>query len=337
MRVHSFTSTLNRPSSRFRIRQFAKALSVEGIQLEDHSSGPDNLLYELMYRIHRHTISFRASTGGPGIPWGTSPVIENIAADDTLWLERDYFPLRYLHSGNFRVMELDDAIWLQCPAVSEQARRVDRIQAGNQFLADWASLYCDDVRIVPTVVDLDRYAVSPLPQDGPFVIGWTGLAGNYPYFKMIEEALGRFMKETDAKLIVLSNRPPHFALPSERVEYYPWSPQRETELLQKIHVGIMPLPNRDWERGKCSFKLLQYMAASRAVIASPVGMNCEILSSQPPVGFSASNPDEWFEALRALEHDRGLAQEQGINGRRLVEQKYSLQKLAPVVAENLRP
>jgi glycosyltransferase involved in cell wall biosynthesis len=209
-------------------------------------------------------------------------------------------------------------------AAAHLARSVDTVIAGNSFLADWYGRHCSDVRIVPTAVDCERYRPKAADTDGPFVIGWTGTSGNFPYFEIVEAPIARFMSDhSDARLLIVADRAPSFRLiPADRVDFEPWTPESEASVLHRMTIGIMPLADTPWARGKCSFKMLQYMASALPVVVSPVGMNADVLA-QGEIGFGPSTDDYWYDAIDALYRNRGAASRMGSAGRAVVERSYS--------------
>jgi glycosyltransferase involved in cell wall biosynthesis len=239
----------------------------------------------------------------------------------------------YLHRP--LVFDIDDAIWLLSPghdrAVRATAGRAACVIVGNDFLADYVNAHARQVEIIPTAVDVERF--SPAEKSGRgFVVGWTGSATTYGYLEAIAPALGRFLDAApDATLVVMAN---HFrALPgvaAERVEFVEWSPAMEAPVVAGFDVGLMPLPDSDWARGKCAFKMLQYLACGVPAVVSPVGMNAQVLAMSD-VGLAASSEDEWVEALVTLARDPGRAVALGRNGRELVSTSFSV----PVVARQL--
>src|SRR5262249_47540144 len=150
--------------------------------------------------------------------------------------------------------------------------------------------------------------------DTEFVIGWTGTSGNFQYFDLVEPALAHFFdKHDDARMMVVADRAPDFRLISgKHVTFIPWTPESEAQVLHQMTVGIMPLSDTPWARGKCSFKLLQYMASGLPVIASPVGMNADVLA-KGEVGFSAISVDDWYNALHMLYMDSDAVARLGNN------------------------
>jgi glycosyltransferase involved in cell wall biosynthesis len=211
------------------------------------------------------------------------------------------------------------------------AALADLVVVGNSWLAEIWRAWSPAVEILPTAVDIDRYFVAPLPERA--TIGWIGTAGNLAYLAAIAPALADVLRRFPATTIaVCSDRPPDLAgLP---VHYVPWSSTIEADFLGSITVGVMPLADGPWERGKCSLKMLQYMAAGRPCVVSPVGMNKELLA-EGEFGLAASTSDEWREALCGLLADRDAAARMGARGRN-VAARYSVAALAPRLAELLR-
>jgi len=244
------------------------------------------------------------------------------------------------------VYDFDDAIYFAKPdrpgeAPDRSPRRVrkfeatcriaDLVTAGNRTLARAAERAARRVEIVPTGIDLSGYARRPEPRKASGRIAWIGLPGNLPYLQLVERPLARLAERHPGwRLTVLSERSPgRFAAP---VEFLPWSKETEAENLSACDVGIMPLEDDEWTRGKGGFKLLQYMAAGLPTVASPVGVNREIVV-EGETGFLASSPDEWEERIERLLGDSALRLRMGLAGRRRVEEEYVMTKVsARVVA-----
>jgi glycosyltransferase involved in cell wall biosynthesis len=151
---------------------------------------------------------------------------------------------------------------------------------------------------------------------------------------MIAPALERVVRRfPETRIAVCCDRPPD--LPGLAVDYLPWSAKAEADFLATITIGVMPLADGPWERGKCSFKMLQYMAAGRPCVASPVGMNQQLLR-EGEIGRAAATIEEWTEALSALIADRTTAERMGMAGRNLAVARYSVAALAPRLAALLR-
>lgn len=205
--------------------------------------------------------------------------------------------------------------------------------AGNDFLAGWASESgARSLLTIPTVVDLAHYPVRPEPA-GPFTVGWIGTPLTAYFLDSVAEPLRRFCREFGARLLLVGTDAASIdGLPCDGV---PWSASDEAESLARCHVGIMPLADDAWSRGKCGYKLIQYMACGRPVIASAVGANLAIVEHGRS-GFLVRTPDEWYEALAALRADPGLRHAMGAAGRRRVEQSYCIDATIGSLAEGLR-
>jgi glycosyltransferase involved in cell wall biosynthesis len=176
------------------------------------------------------------------------------------------------------------------------------------------------------VIDLKRYGpLRPLPE-GPFTIGWIGSPGSERLLETVRAPLEEVAREQDTRLVLVgaSER----ALSDVPHERWQWSEAEEVDQISRFHVGIMPLMDTPWERGKCGFKLIQCMAAGRAVVASPVGANRDIVRCGVN-GFLASSREEWVQALRTLRHDRPRCARMGEVGRDVVRCEYDLSTTAP--------
>lgn len=272
---------------------------------------------------------------------------------DLVWVEKELMPWvpgfveRGLLAGTPYVLDYDDAIFHTYdrhpnPVVRQlMGQKIDRVMrgaalvvAGNAYLAERArTAGAERVEIVPSVIDLERYGpVTPLP-DGSFTIGWIGSPGSERLLEHVRDVLAEAVREPNTRLVLVgaSER----ALPGVPHETWAWSEAEEVEQMRQFHVGIMPLADTPWERGKCGFKLIQCMGAGRAVIASPVGVNADLVE-EGTTGFLASTPEAWRGAFRVLREDRKRTEQMGRAGRRVVEQRYDLAVTAPRVAALLR-
>jgi len=324
--VTAITVGLRAPAARVRIRQYIPSLASQGILVREYIP------------------FFHESCGLPS-PFKALSQIRGVVASrrtDLTWIGRELVR-GYITFEPFLkrpcVMDVDDAIWMDRPfgwfALPRIAHRMDAIVAGNAYLADWFSRYCRAVHVLPTAIDLDRYCKRPdstLYSKERFTIGWTGLASNYKFLELIETPLLCFLNgHSNAELLLVAERPwrPKY-IPAHRIRFVPWSPQTEATSLQDMSVGVMPLPDNEWTRGKCGFKMLQYMAVGIPVVVSPVGMNKEVLA-KGQVGLAATTDDEWYQALETLHADQALQVRMGDTARQVIEQHFS----AAVVAGSL--
>jgi len=201
------------------------------------------------------------------------------------------------------------------------------VVAGNEYLAAHArGCGARRVELLPTVVDLERYTVKR--GDGPgFRLGWIGTPITAPNLRMLQTALENIRDRATVRLVLIGAGPDD-PLPGIEKEILPWTEAGEVESIQSLQAGVMPLPDEPFERGKCGYKLIQYMACGLPVIASPVGVNTRIVE-QGKTGYLASSAHEWSEAILALAGDAGLRDRLGDAGRFKIEQEYSLQVAAP--------
>lgn len=214
-------------------------------------------------------------------------------------------------------------------------RLADTVIAGNAYLASYAQQAgAKRVESIPTVVDLDRYpATLPISESQIFTIGWIGSPSTARYLRDIAPALAEVCKGDRARVRLIGSGP--VDLPGVPVEVLAWSEATEVEEIRRFDVGIMPLPDEPWARGKCGFKLIQYMACGLPVVASPVGVNAEIVASGIN-GLLASTPGEWATALQRLADDQNLRIKMGRAGRKKVEDRYCLHVTAQKMVALLR-
>lgn len=208
--------------------------------------------------------------------------------------------------------------------------------AGNDYLADYARRAgAARVEIIPTVIDLEKYSPAFVTHrsSAPFTIGWIGSPSTAKYLQTIAPALAEVCAGGNGVVRLIGSGQIH--LPGVPVEVLPWDETTEINELKQFDVGIMPLPDESWERGKCGFKLIQYMACGLPVVASPVGVNSKIVE-QGVNGYLAETPAEWIQSLNALLLDVDQRKRMGQAGRKKVEQGYSLQMTGPRLAGLIR-
>ena len=207
--------------------------------------------------------------------------------------------------------------------------------AGSPYLVDYARQFNSRVEYLPTVIDLDRYPVTrdfSTRAERPFTIGWIGSSSTAPYLEQIRTALEEVQRYRPTRLVLVGAGSATLGgIPSD---IRPWSEERESTDILKFDVGIMPLTDDAWSRGKCGFKLIQYMATGIPVVASPVGVNREIV--EPGVnGYLPASSSGWVDAFLELSNKSALAAKMGAAGRRKVEQKYCVQVTAPLFVQGL--
>jgi len=237
-----------------------------------------------------------------------------------------------------RVFDVDDAIYVRKPRrlgdpvhdsvwrrrkFAATCRWVDTVAAGNDVLAGIAKPAARDIVVLPTSIDTAGYGPpTVLASDAP-TICWIGSPENLIYLEMVRPALARLaLRHPTLKVRVICSAFPAWS--EINVERIAWSSQTEAASLAGSHIGIMPLTDDEWARGKCAFKLLQYMAAWLPCVASPVGANTEAVMDGVN-GFHARTVEDWEKNLERLIVSPDLRARFGSNGHAHVEQRYAMQ------------
>lgn len=323
LRVAALTGGRRVPSARFRIRQFQSLLGREGIQLT-----------ELPATFCSYPPARRWLRPG----WAALSLAERLVAVSRSWAFDVVIFQRELISGLFtfesltrrpRILDVDDAIFLLRDGVSARrlAQSVDAVFCGNSFIAEWFSPWNRQVEVVPTAVDTHRFRPGPIPlSDRRPIVVWSGTSSNLGSLIQIEPALNRVFHELpDTRLRVVCDREPCFSrLDKSRVDFVPWSPASEVTALEDAYLGVMPLEDSDWSRGKCSLKMLTYLSCGLPSVASPVGSSQEILGDGGDA-LTAKDEDEWVSVLLRLLSDSDLAEKIGSRGRARVEREFSVE------------
>ncbi|WP_286748571.1 glycosyltransferase family 4 protein [Marinobacter sp. UBA2688] len=274
---------------------------------------------------------------------------------DVVIIEKELFPFmpaiaeRFLRLiGVPYVVDYDDALFhrydchsntwvrqLLREKIDTVMRHSSTVIAGNDYLAERARRAgVSKVEIIPTVVNLERYQPKKKSSTEASIVGWIGTPQTSRYLKQLLPIFKSIQEEMPVRFIAVGAREEDFAGTS--VETWPWSEETEVESIQQFDIGIMPLQDSPWERGKCGYKLIQYMACGIPVVASPVGVNCEIVEPEKN-GLLADSVEEWDRALRSLlSVDCSVRDNMGANGRKRVEEWYSLQAQAPRLLSLIR-
>jgi len=334
IRVTALTSGQNVPPRRFRVQQFIRPLNQLGIEVSEHCL--------FMSKYASAPSPWLRPVWGAGKIFGRTPGLVASQFADIVWLEREFLPGRFTLeglTGSKRLFDVDDAIWLAgSPNFSEEiASRCHGVIAGNQFIADHYKKLGMHVWVVPTSVDTIRWNPAENNRRDRWTIGWTGSKTNLEYLYLIERPLADFLvHHRDSRLLILCDERPVFNKISDaHWQYERWSPEKEIKVVQQMDVGLMPLPDTNWSRGKCSLKMLLYMSVGIPVIVSPVGHNREVLKWDE-VGFAANDDHEWYQALSTLFKDTDLAVRLGNAGREVVREHYSVHKTAVDLASIFR-
>ena len=267
---------------------------------------------------------------------------------DLIWVEKEVLPWLpfgieaiFLSRKIPCVVDYDDAVFHRYdlhsnPLVQRMlGHKIDKIMhsassviAGNTYIANRAKeAGAIHVDILPSVVDVNQYKIKRPDADKVFKIGWIGAPVTVKYLNLIHDALFELSQESPVRLVLVGvgTLSPFPDIPTELI---PWSEEFERTVNQKFDVGIMPLVDNPFERGKCGYKLVQYMAGGLPVIASPVGVNRKIV--EPDVnGYLADSPPEWLASFRELRDNPQKRLKMGNAGRQKAETQYNLQITAP--------
>lgn len=253
------------------------------------------------------------------------------------WLERQLIQIPFIY-------DCDDAFFLKYragrlrhlqPLLGAKADRMmaaaSSVTTGNSWLASYARRFNSNVNVLPSVVDTDQFRPAEPSTDecskAPFTVGWIGSPSTAPYLQVLVEPLRQLARERPVRLLVVGGMAP--VIHDLEIIEQPWNLEEEVFLIQQFDVGLMPLPDTPWNRGKCAYKLIQCMACGIPVVASPVGANIEAVPSE--CGLLADSSEEWLAAFRRLASDPVLRQKMGSAARHWVEKSYSLRTALPVL------
>ncbi len=341
-------------SARYRAYQLAGPLQSHGIRMQIRPFF-DSAGFEALYRRGALPAKSWHLARGCARRWAD---LRDAGRFDLAFVHREVWPfaggaaLERLAARQPRwVFDFDDAVWL--PNVSEANRRfawlkpttqyarlaadARRVAAGNAWLAAWArgqrsSRGSDGVEVVPTAVDTSRWAPRPRPE-GPPRLAWIGSHSTVHYLDPLRSLLpGLFRRHPGLELHVVGA---HFACEGVRVVEHPWSLDGEVDVTAACDVGLAPLPDDPWARGKCGLKLLLYMSLGLPAVASRVGVHPEMVRDRV-TGRLADTPGEFVAAVDELLQDPGERRRLGAAARGDVVERYSLAAVAPKLAALLR-
>lgn len=333
------------PSCRYRVLQFLPYLEGAGHQCTVSSFSTPQLFTVLRRRdrvatkiLHTAYCTARRAVR-----------LLNISRFDFVVIHREAFPFLapmvenwiLRHHPNV-IFSFDDAIYAGHADVSslnhpwlyrlkygggyqEVIKKSCYVIAGNRTLAEYARKFNSRVEVIPTVVDCARYSFKSVKaRDNPITIGWIGSRSTISYVLPIEPALQRVAKRYGRKLRFRFVGYPDYRPNVPEFESLPFSLDHELSDLHAMDIGIMPLPDTEWTRGKCAFKAIQYMASGVATVASPVGMTTELIQHGKN-GLLAASVDDWFNSLQILIADDQLRRQLSTRARQTIEEGYSLQ------------
>lgn len=336
------------PSQRYRVEAFAGRLRAHGIRISYDwvlDAADLRVFYGRAPLAHKAAVAARALVRRLG-SLATRP------APDIWLVQREAFFLgnhwaEWLASRRAPVVfDFDDAIWIRAVSAAnsryawlknvDKVARItalaDTVVAGNRYLADWAAGHAARVQVVPTCVDTDHFRPPPArAADGPVVIGWSGSPSTIEHLKPLLPVLERVTRHFGPRVSVRVMGDPSFAYEPMGLRGEAWTPDAELALLQRMDIGLMPLPDDAWTRGKCGLKGLVAMAVGAATVMSPVGVNTTIVRHGEN-GFLAAGDDEWFDVLSRLVDDAELRARVTAAGRQTVVDDYSVTRWTPALA-----
>lgn len=336
------------PGLRFRIEQYLPLLEREGFEVEwvsffspteyneflnrDYSLGRKGWVFarslvrsvwgSLFRKTYRGIYLYREAT------LLGSTLIEN------LWMR-----------GLPVIMDFDDAIWLADTSEQNRSfawlksqkktakllRKVRLATVCNDFLAAYAQQYAPEVQIIPTTIDTARYQPITRSERSPVVIGWSGSFTTLAHLRTVEAALRYLYEKYRDRVSFRIIGAPHYRPPFP-AQVLPWRAETEVQDLLEIDIGLMPLPDTDWSKGKCALKALQYMALEIPPVVSPVGMNCQVVQDGYN-GLHAHTEKEWVDKLSFLIDNPAVRKQLGRAARETVVKKYSVEANAPLYVE----
>jgi glycosyltransferase involved in cell wall biosynthesis len=331
-------------SHRVRLGQYCNGLMHEGINLQVNSLLGDSYLKS------------RFDTG----QYKAMPVIAAVIQRLRLLLKSRRYDAAILHCEMFPLMpgwlecellklpyiyDFDDAFYMRykngslsilSPFLGNKFDRVIKdaaaVTAGNAHLANYASSINGDVTLLPSAVDTNHFRPRKVSENAVFTVGWIGSPSTERYLENLVVPLARFGEKTSVRFFVVGGKAP--IIPNVEVLEIQWTEDTEVELINNFDIGVMPLPDDEWARGKCAFKLVQYMACGVPVVASRVGANIDLVT--PECGILVDSDEEWFNGIRSLFEQSMLRQRMGTIARQRVVDAYSVEKNLPVLADVIK-
>ncbi len=330
------------PSQRFRFEQYFNALKGNHFNIDFYPFVSSSSYHKLYKAGHFFGKFILLITGFIN----RIRTMIRVPRADFIFIHREITPIgppvfEWIIAKVFRkkiIYDFDDAIWGTDNLNESKLEKLIRwrskvryicrwsyrVSCGNEYLCAFARQYNSAVVCNPTTIDTSALHTSEMNTSGKekITIGWTGSHTTLKYLKTIESVLAELEKKYPAlEVLIIANEKPELKIQS--LKYVPWTKDTEVEDLQKIDIGIMPLPDDEWTKGKCGFKALQYMALEIPSVVSSVGVNINIIDHGIN-GFQASTQSEWFNFLELLINNVSLRMEMGKSGREKVIESYSV-------------
>lgn len=330
------------PSQRFRFEQYLEFLNNNGFETEFSpllTEEDDKILYSKGKYFEKSRLLLRCIDR-------RKKDLKKADEADIIFIQREAFLTRsvrfekgFKSLGKKIVFDFDDSIWLsnvsdankkfnwlKNPGKTSQIIEMsDMIFAGNAYLAEYAKNFNKNVFIVPTTIDTNEYVRIPAKKsDNKIRIGWSGSITTIQHFEFAVPFLREIKKKYGDRIEIKVIGDGQYVNEELGVKGLPWSKNDEIKELSSFDIGIMPLPDDEWAKGKCGLKGLQYMALEIPTIMSPVGVNSEIIKNRVN-GFLATTTDEWVKAISELTESEEMRNRVGVAARKTVETKYSVE------------
>jgi len=338
------------PGQRYRLEQWEPLLRERGVEIT-YSPFECPELHGIVYQPGQLAKKLGLVSKALG---RRAALLSKLSNYDVIYLYREaallgpaVFERLIQRSGVPYVFDFDDAIYLNYKSPSNgylsylkfagktrtNCRLAAHVMVGNRYLAEYARQVNENVSIIPTTIDTDKYKpVGIKESSGPIVIGWTGSHSTLQHLDTLRGALAKLAQRESVRLRVIGT--PNYQIDGIEFETIMWRSDTEVEDLRAIDIGIMPLPDDDWAKGKCGAKALQFMAMGIPTVCSPVGVNTEIIQDNEN-GLIANSEDEWVEKLSLLIRSSDLRSRLGKAGRRTIEDRFSAAVQAPRVYDVL--
>lgn len=339
------------PGQRYRIEQWMPELTAQGITVELFPF-VDQELMRLLYQPGKYAAK---ATSFARCLLRVGKTLARLREYDAIYLFRaaclagpawmeQLLPL----FGRPMVFDFDDAIfylhtsqanrylgWLKFPGKTASICRLSQhVVVGNHYLADYARQFNDAVSVIPSSVDTEIYLPQTAqPPASRIVVGWTGSSTSQTYLEAFAPMLRELIARYPIELRVHSDREPE--LPGVPYVWRKWSAETEVEEIRQFHIGLMPMPDEEWAKGKCAMKALLYMSLGIPAVCSAVGANCEVIQHGEN-GMLAATTEDWLGVLGALIEDAALRSRLGAAGRRTIEERYSKAHAASLFADVVR-
>lgn len=341
------------PSQRFRFEQFFPYFKKAGI-LYDTDSFYSQKAHQLLYKPGHHARKMLFLLSGF---FKRLYKLNRFRKYDFIFIQRAAAPagpalFEFMLAKIFHkkiIYDFDDAIWMPQDGkgnalfrwvknygkVGKICKWSYKVTVGNEFLAQYARQFTSEVVIIPTVVDthIKYNIVKEFSKNSGIVVGWTGSHSTIRYLLSLQNILFKLDEDPDIHFLVIADKPPQLNL--QKLVFLPWNSKEEIEDLLKMDIGIMPLVDNDWTRGKCGFKAIQYMALGIPALVSPVGVNERIVDDGVN-GFICKTPDDWVIKIQLLKNNPLLRNRMGMAARIKIEQSFSVNYAFPLMLSILK-